>query len=47
MINIDNLITLITKIKDKYDSGQIKDFLAAKEMIKKDYITISKEYNTT
>ena len=47
MINIDNLITLITKIKNKYDSGQIKDFLAAKEMIKKDYITISKEYNTT
>ena len=46
-MTIDNLITLITKIKDKYNSGQIIDFLAAKEMIKKDYIAISKEYNIT
>lgn len=44
---MDNLITFITKIKDKYSSGQIKDFLEAKEMIKKDYISISEEYDIT
>ena len=47
MINIDNLITMISKIKSKYDSGKIKSFLEAKDMIKKDYISISKEYNIT
>ena len=43
---MDNFISILTKIKNNYESGQIKNFLAAKQLVQKDNIKISEDFDT-